>query len=64
VEFSVEEVIARHQGTPWNELDANEQEAALKDYARSLFSRQTGQGGDMAVELEPGTFSRVEDKDV
>ena len=57
VEFSVEEVIARNTGKPWGELSDADREAAMKDYALSLFTRQDGETGDFQVTLERGTFS-------
>lgn len=59
VEFSIEEVIARHHGKAWDELDDAGREAELKDYARALFSRQTGLNGDLDITLEPGTSSKT-----
>lgn len=57
VEFSVEEAMMRNTGKPWAEMSEAEQEAALKDYALSLFSRQYGINGNFRVSLEKGTFS-------
>jgi hypothetical protein len=64
VEFSVEEVIARNSGKPWGEMSEAEREAAMKDYALSLFTRQSGETGDLHVTLTGGTFSTVHDGDV
>lgn len=64
VEFSVEEVIARHQGKPWEEMSDGEIEAAMKDYALELFARQDGVTSDLQVTLESGTFSNVEDGEI
>jgi hypothetical protein len=62
VEFSVEEVIARHQGKPWSDLSDAEREATMKEYARLLFSRQNGVSGEeLQVRLEGGTFSNGQD---
>ena len=60
VEFSVEEVIAQHRGKPWRELSEEEREAALKDYAVGLYTRQGGAGTaeDLTVSFDEGTFSR------
>lgn len=59
VEFSVDEVIAHHHDSkPWADMNDADQEAAMKDYALELFSRQTGQAGNLHVNLERGTFSR------
>lgn len=60
VEFSVEEVIAQHRGKPWRDLNEEEREAALKDYALGLFTRQGGAGTaeDLSVSFEEGTFVR------
>ncbi|WP_132258562.1 hypothetical protein [Paucimonas lemoignei] len=59
VEFSVEEVIARHHGKPWRELDEADRETEFKEYARGLFSRQTGLNADVDITLEPGTSSKT-----
>lgn len=64
VEFSVEEVIARQQGTAWGEMDEAQQRQAMKDYAIALVSRQDGIGGDLRATLEGGTFSEVSDNDI
>ncbi len=66
VEFSVEELIARHQGKPWAEMNDDDRDMAMKDYALSLYSRQNGQvsDGDLRVDLERGTFSGTRDADV
>jgi hypothetical protein len=64
VEFSIEEVTARQQGKSWGEMDAAQQQQAMKDYAIALVSRQDGVGGDLRVTLEGGTFSEVSGKDV
>lgn len=64
VEFSVEEVMAHHRGKPWGEMSDAEREAAMKDYALFLFSRHTGQAGDLRVSLAPGSFSQVQEKDI
>lgn len=64
VEFSMEEMMARHQGKPWAEMSEAEQEAALKDYALLLFSRQEGTPGDVRVSLESGTFAKVQNGQV
>ena len=61
VEFTVEEVMARHHGKPWDELGEAGQEAVMKDYARALFTRQSGLNGDIAVNLEPGTMKNKRD---
>ena len=60
VEFSVEEVIAQHRGKPWGELNEEERERVMKDYALSLFARQTGTSitDDLRVGFDEGTFSR------
>jgi hypothetical protein len=64
VEFSVEEVIARHQGKSWGEMDEAQQRQAMKDYALDLATRQDGIAGDLQVSLEGGTFSAAGEKDV
>ena len=64
VEFSVEEVIAKHQGKSWGEMDETQQRQAMKDYAIALVSRQDGIAGDLQVRLEDGTFSEAGEKDV
>jgi len=64
VEFSVEEVIAHQRARPWAELDEAGRQAAMKDYALMLLSRQSGVTGDLRVSLEGGTFSAVRDEDV
>jgi hypothetical protein len=64
VEFSVEEVIARHQGKPWGEMDDAQQRQTMEDYALDLVSRQDGIAGDLQVTLEGGTFSKAGEKDV
>lgn len=60
VEFSVEEVVAQHRGKPWRELNDEERDAALKDYAVALFTRQGGAGTaeDLEVSFEEGSFAR------
>jgi hypothetical protein len=63
VEFSIEEVIARTGGKPWGEMSAAEQEAALKDYALALFTRDSGVNGRFDVNLEGGTFSTERNRD-
>ena len=57
VEFSVEEVIAHHHGTPWSEMSDDERTEEMKDYALMLFTRQNGIRGDLRVNLAGGTFS-------
>jgi hypothetical protein len=64
VEFSVEEVIAHHQGRPWGEMSDEEHEAEMKDYALMLYSRDTGLQGDLNVILDKGTFSRTDRRSV
>jgi hypothetical protein len=66
VEFSLEELIARHQGKPWAEMNDDDRDEAMKDYALSLFSRQNGQvsDDDLSVDLERGTFSNTRGTDV
>jgi hypothetical protein len=64
VEFSVEEVIARHQGKPWSGMDETQRQQAMKDYAVQLVSRQDGVGGALQVSLENGSFSGFSGKDV
>jgi hypothetical protein len=64
VEFSVEEVIAQYKGKPWAELSEAEQDSAMRDYALSLFSRQSGISDNFRVSLEEGTFSKVNEKDI
>lgn len=64
VEFSVEEVRARHRGKPWNEMNDTEREAEFKDYALYLFGRQNGVAGDLRVSLEGGSFSKMDGRDV
>ncbi len=66
VEFSVEELIARHQGKPWAEMNDDDRDTAMKDYALSLYSRQSGQvsDDDLRVDLERGTFSNTRGSDV
>jgi hypothetical protein len=64
VEFSVEEVIAHHQGKPWGEMSDEEHEAEMKDYALMLYSRDTGLQGDLNVILDKGTFSRTDRRSV
>ena len=60
VEFSVEEVIAQHRGKPWRDLSDDEREAAMKEYAIALFTRQGGAGTaeDLEVNFDEGSFSR------
>lgn len=58
VEFSVEEVIARHHGKPWSEMSDTDREDEMKDYALMLFTRQNGTRGDLRVNLVGGTFNR------
>lgn len=64
VEFSLEEAISQYHGKPWAELSEAEQDAALRDYALSLFQRQTGVRDNLHVELKDGTFSRMHHWDV
>jgi hypothetical protein len=64
VEFSLEEAISQYQGKPWAELSEAEQDAALRDYALSLFQRQNGVSDNLRVELKDGTFSRMHHRDV
>jgi hypothetical protein len=64
VEFSVEEARSQNTGKPWGEMSEADQEAALKDYALALFTRDTGKRGDLRVRLEGGTFSDVREGDV
>lgn len=66
VEFSVEEAISQYRGAkPWSELSDGEREAAMKEYALTLFARQNGMaGGGMDVRLEGGTLSGVPEKDI
>jgi hypothetical protein len=64
VEFSVEEVIAHHQGKPWGEMSDEEHEAEMKDYTLMLYSRDTGLQGDLNVILDKGTFSRTDRRSV
>jgi hypothetical protein len=64
VEFSVEEVIAHHQGKPWGEMSEEEHEAEMKDYALMLYTRNTGLQGDLQVTLGGGTFSRTDRRSV
>ena len=64
VEFSVEEVIARHQGKPWGDMDGPQRRQAMKNYAIDLVSRQDGIAGDLQASLEGGTFSEAGEKDV
>lgn len=60
VEFSVEEVVAQHRGKPWRDLNDEEREAMLKDYAIALFTRQGGAGTaeDLEVSFDEGSFAR------
>lgn len=64
VEFSLEEAISQYHGKPWAELSEAEQDAALRDYALSLYQRQTGVNDNLRVELKDGTFSRMHHRDV
>ncbi len=64
VEFSLEEAISQYHGKPWSELSEAEQDAALRDYALSLFQRQTGVSDNLRVELKDGTFSKMHHRDV
>lgn len=64
VEFSVEEVIARHHGKPWSEMSEEEHEAEMKDYALMLYQRHTGLQGNLNVTLDSGTFSRTDRRSV
>lgn len=64
VEFSVEEAISQYQGKPWSELSEAEQDAALRDYALSLFQRQNGVSDNLRVELKDGSFSKMHHRDV
>ncbi|NEX63287.1 hypothetical protein [Noviherbaspirillum galbum] len=64
VEFSLEEVIAHHQGKPWADMSEQEHEEELKDYALMLYSRNTGLQGDLRVSLSGGSFSRVDRRSV
>ncbi|MDQ9171882.1 hypothetical protein Q8A64_15820 [Oxalobacteraceae bacterium R-40] len=64
VEFSLEEAISQYHGKPWAELSEAEQDAALRDYALSLFQRQSGVSDNLHVELKDGTFSRMHPGDV
>ena len=64
VEFSIEEVMAQYHGKPWSELSEAEQDAAMRDYALSLFSRQEGINENLKVTLQGGSFSKVSDKDI
>jgi hypothetical protein len=65
VEFSVEEVMARHQGKPWADMSEPEHEAEMKDYALGLHVRDGGMAGSgLRVTLEPGSFSSVQARDV
>lgn len=64
VEFSVEEVIARHQGKPWDQLSNSERETSMKEYALELFSRQGGVTDNLQVMLASGTFSNVENGEI
>jgi hypothetical protein len=64
VEFSLEEAIAQYHGKAWTELSEAEQDAALRDYALSLFQRQNGVNDNLRVELKDGTFSRMHHRDV
>lgn len=64
VEFSVEEVMARHQGRPWGEISEAERQEEMKAYALSLFSRHTGQTGELQVTLEGGTFTNTLNRNV
>jgi hypothetical protein len=60
VEFSVEEVIAHQRGKRWGDMSDEEQEAAMKEYALLLVSRQGGgnMAGNPRVSLQEGTFSK------
>jgi hypothetical protein len=64
VEFSVEEVIARHHGAPWSDLSEAEREDEMKDYALLLFTRQSGMRGDLRVSLVGGSFARTQGRNV
>jgi hypothetical protein len=64
VEFSLEEAISQYHGKAWTELSEAEQDAALRDYALSLFQRQNGVSDKLRVELKDGTFARVHPRDV
>ena len=60
VEFSVEEVVAQHRGKPWRDMNEEERDALLKDYAIALFTRQGGAGTaeDLSVSFDEGSFAR------
>lgn len=64
VEFSIEEAVSQYHGKPWAELSEAEQDAALRDYALSLFQRQNGVSDNLRVELKDGTFSKMHHRDV
>jgi L-rhamnose mutarotase len=64
VEFSLEEAISQYHGKPWAELSEAEQDAALRDYALSLFQRQSGVSDNLRVELKDGSFSKMHHRDV
>lgn len=64
VEFSLEEAISQYHGKAWADLSEAEQDAALRDYALSLYQRQNGVGDTPRVELKEGTFSRMHHRDV
>lgn len=60
VEFSVEEVVAQHRGKPWRDMNEEERNVVLKDYAIALFTRQGGAGTaeDLTVTFDGGSFAR------
>jgi hypothetical protein len=68
VEFSLEEALAHPRaGKPWAEMSEAEQDAALKDYALWVYSRQDGGMPDpraARVTLARGTFSETREQDV
>ena len=64
VEFSVEEVIARNEGKSWADMDQNEREGLMKDYALWLYARQEGDTSALDVTLDDGTFARTQPGDV
>ncbi|KRB89925.1 hypothetical protein [Noviherbaspirillum sp. Root189] len=58
VEFSIDEVIAHHQGPAWGELDEEGRMSAIRDYAEFLYARQNGRAGQVQVKLNPASLPR------
>ena len=58
VEFSIDEVIAYHQGVAWGELDDEGRMSAIREYAQFLYARQNGRTGQVQVKVNPATLPR------